>query len=94
MRFAADPCALPTSWPDRHGLTPLQVGFRLQELGLGRALRQVEVTPGAGHPVRALLTKAVGAVAVPEVEVLPGCAAGCRALFNRLTIDEHRNRPP
>src|ERR1035441_4115692 len=40
---------------------PLQVGPGLQELPLGGVLRGVEVTLGAGHPVRALLEEGIAA---------------------------------
>ena len=56
---------------------------------LARALRGVEVAAGAGHPVRALLEEAVGAVAVAQVVVLPGLARGRGAGGDRVAVDEH-----
>jgi hypothetical protein len=66
----------------------LQVVLGLEELGLGGALRGVEVAAGAGHAVWALLEEAVGAPAVPEVVVLPGLAARSGAGGDGVAVDE------
>ena len=66
----------------------LQVCLRLEQLNLRRVLWQVEVAPSTGHPVAALLEEVVGAVAVTEVEVLPGLALSRGAGPNRVAIDE------
>jgi hypothetical protein len=48
---------------DEHGL---EVRLRLQELTFAGLLGDVEVAPGAGHPVRTLLEERVAAETVAE----------------------------
>jgi hypothetical protein len=68
---------------------PLEVCLRLEQLNMGGVLWQVEVAPGTRHPVAALLEEVVGAIAVTEVEVLPGLALSGGARADRLAIDEN-----
>jgi hypothetical protein len=53
---------------DQHAL---QVVFGFEQLAFAGRFRGVEVAAGAGHAVWALFEEAVGAVAVPEVVMLP-----------------------
>jgi hypothetical protein len=71
---------------------PLEVRLCLEQLDLRGVLWQVEVAPSTGHPVAALLEEIVGAVAVTEVEVLPGLALSRSAGTDRLAIDENLDR--
>ena len=66
----------------------LEVRLRLQELTLGGLVRDVEVATRTGHAMRTLLEEAVRAVAMPEVEELPGLAAGGSTGDNGLPVDE------
>ena len=70
---------------DEHAL---EVRFRLQELTFAGLLGDVEVAPGAGHPVRALLEERVAAETVAEVVVLPGLPGGGGAVGDCVTVDE------
>src|SRR5437899_12714455 len=72
---------------------PLEVRLCLEQLDLRGVLWQVEVAPSTGHPVAALLEEIVGAVAVTEVEVLPGLALSRSARTDRLAIDEDLDSP-
>ena len=71
----------------------LQVLLSFEELGLAGVLRGVEVAPGAGHAVRALLEEGVGAVAVAEVVVLPGLAGRRGAGGDGVAVDEDLDGP-
>jgi hypothetical protein len=55
----------------------LEVVPRLHELGFGRVLRQVEVAPGTGHAVRALLEEAVRAVAMTKIGNIAAAPLPC-----------------
>ena len=68
---------------DEHAL---EVRFRLQELTFAGLLGDVEVAPGAGHPVRALLEERVAAETVAEVVVLPGLPGGGGAVGDCVTV--------
>ena len=70
---------------DEHAL---EVRFRLQELTFAGLLGDVEVAPGAGHPVRALLEERVAAETVAEVVVLPGLPGGGGAVGDCVAVDE------
>src|SRR6266487_547649 len=70
----------------------LEIFPGLQELPFGRTFRQVEVAASTGHAMWALLKEAVGTVAVPQVEVLPGSPGRGLATLNGLTVDEHLDR--
>lgn len=70
-----------------------QVGFGFEELRLGGVLLEVEVTACAGHAVLTPFEEAVGALAVPEVVVLPGLAARDCAGGDGVPADEDFDGP-
>jgi len=70
---------------------PQQVRLAFQQQRLAGPLRQVVVAARAGHPVRALVEEVVGAVAVPEVVVLPRFV-GRPARPDRILVDQHFDR--
>lgn len=67
----------------------LKVDLCFEELRLRRLLGHVEVASCAGHPMRALFEKAVGAVTMTKVIVLPRCSCCGRTALDDVTIDEH-----
>ncbi len=74
---------------DEHSL---QTVLRFEELRLAGSLGEIEVTPGAGHPVWALLEEGVGAVAVPEVVILKRVAGAGGAGRDRVAVEENLDR--